>query len=516
MLPINITLYFDQLVKSCPDGVAVVDGEHRITNKQLYANSLVVAKQISYLLNKKNAIIAVFLPKSVQSVVANFGILYSANAYMNLDVKNPKERIQNIISQIRPSLIITSIAMKGTLPPNDIPLLLIDDLLSESGETREFADSEMQEILGLRKKIIDTDPLCVINTSGSTGTPKGVILNHRSFIDFTARVVELELVGENEIVGSLSPLVFDIYSFELCMLMVKGSTLVLIPDSLAAFPVRLLELLSRESVTFLFWVPTIMVNIANMDILSSVTLPELRMVWFAGEVFPTAKFNYWYKMLPQTTFVNFYGPIEITLDCTYYVVNCLLHDDEPIPIGKPFPNTDVVIITDDGRRAKRGEEGELCVRGSSLSMGYYNDPEKTALAFVQNPLNTSYPELIYRTGDIVYENDFGDIVYKGRKDSMIKHHGYRIELPEIEHAVISTRSDIKNCCAIYDKAAQQIVLFFESANDIESSELKKSLLQQLPRYMLPSIYIRTSELPRNVNGKIDRLRLNDEAQLNHK
>lgn len=503
MLFFNITQYFDDTISNWPDRIAVFDGEARLSFSELRIRSLWCAKAISDILEgKKNTIVAVYLPKSIQSVVADTGILYSANAYMNLDIKNPSERIGNILAQTNPSLIITTSRLAGALKHFNRPMLLLDTL-PESPLT----DAELQGVLALRNTLIDTDPLCIINTSGSTGTPKGVVLNHRSFLDFTARVIELDLVKDKEIVGSLSPVIFDIYSFELCMLMAKGSALVLIPDSLAAFPARMLELLQQREVTYLFWVPTIMVNIANMDLLSSIALPKLRMVWFAGEVFPTAKFNYWQTKLPHVTFVNFYGPIEITLDCTFHIVKRPLRDDEPIPIGIPFPNTDVLVLDEEGRPVVDGKEGELCIRGSSLAMGYYNNPEKTAAAFVQNPLNTSYPELIYKTGDIVYKNTFGELVYKGRKDSMIKHMGYRIELTEIEHVVISSLDTIKNCCAIYDKEKKQIVLFFEATSAIESNDVRKRLAIALPRYMVPSVYVPMSELPRNTNGKIDRLRL---------
>ena len=224
-------------------------------------------------------------------------------------------------------------------------------------------------------------------------------------------------IGNNEVIGSLSPSVFDIYSFELCMLMAKGSTMVLLPGTLAAFPADLLKIMQQKQISFIFWVPTIMVNIANMDLLTKISLPDLKTVWFAGEVFPTKQFNYWKKQLPSARFVNLYGPIEITLDCTYFIIEREIRDDEPIPIGFPCRNTDILILNEQNISAGINEEGELCVRGSSLAMGYYNNPEKTTAAFVQNPLNTSYPEIIYRTGDQVLMNDNGEIIFKGRKES---------------------------------------------------------------------------------------------------
>ena len=268
----------------------------------------------------------------------------------------------------------------------------------------------------------------------------------------------------------------------------------------------MLEELQNKEVNFIFWVPTIMVNIANMDLLAKLPLPKLKNVWFAGEVFPTKQFNYWKKMVPQAVFANLYGPIEITLDCIYYIVDKEYADDEPLPIGIPCNNTDILLLNEEDQPCGISEEGEICVRGTSLAMGYYNNPEKTNAAFVQNPLNHSYPELIYRTGDIASLEEDGLIHFKGRKDSLIKHQGYRIELGEIEHEIVNNLKLVPNCCVVYDKDNKQIVLFYEN-NGISEKEIRKALAVSFPRYMIPTQYHKMEELPRNTNGKIDRLKL---------
>lgn len=502
MYPTHITHYFEMTVTAHPDRVAVYDGDRSITFQQLHERVLREAARISLRLGGKiGQIVAVFLPKSLDAVVADLAILYSGNTYMNLDVKSPEQRTRAILAQTCPSLLIADDVSR--LCGEDVTVFMLD-----AAQTR-LEHEEREAVFALRERCIDTDLLCLINTSGSTGTPKAVALHHRSFIDFTAAVCGAGLVGEDEVVASLSPSIFDIFSFELCMLMAKGSTLVLVPESLAAFPARLLELLAARQASFLFWVPTIMVNIANLDLLHQIPLPSLKMVWFAGEVFPTAKFNYWRKHLPQATFANFYGPIEITLDCVYHVVCRDLRDDEPIPIGKPFRNTAVLVLNEANESVTPetpDAEGELCVRGSSLALGYYNNPEKTAAAFVQNPLNTAYPEIIYRTGDIVAWNEYGELVFRGRKDTLIKHLGYRIELAEIEHVAVALKL-VSHCCALYDAEHKKIVLVYEAPTSLSEKDLRQGLGKKLPRYMVPTVYRHVSDMPRNANGKIDRLAL---------
>ena len=253
-----------------------------------------------------------------------------------------------------------------------------------------------------------------------------------------------------------------------------------------------------------------MVNIANMGILDKISMPHIRMIWFAGEVFPTKQFNIWRSHLKDVTFVNMYGPIEITLDCTYYIVERDISNEEPIPIGYPCRNTDVLLLDEnDNLVIQQDIEGELCVRGTSLAMGYYNNPEKTKSAFVQNPLNKAYPEIIYRTGDIVYFNERKEIIFKWRKDSLIKHSGYRVELTEVEHVIVNTLKLVDNGCAVYDYTKKEIVFFYESNMEQSIAVFRKSIGKALPNYMIPNRFIHIELLPKNTNGKIDRFKLKE-------
>lgn len=506
MIKIHLLDYFEETVANQSESIAVKHNDQEISFGTLKDRSV---KLGTYLLSKineaTNTPIAVFLPKEINTVIADLGIMYSSNPFMNLDVKTPRERIMNIFELVKPAAVITSMKFSKALSDVTVPVVLIDEL-----NWNELAE-DLNKLQNRKNQLIDTDPFCLINTSGSTGTPKGVVLNHRSFFDFM--VVSNERFGfdGSEIIGSLSPVVFDIYDFELCMLMINGSQLVLLDAMLAAFPARLLEKLADAHVNFIFWVPSIMVNIANMELLDKIALPDLKLVWFAGEVFPTKQFLVWYDKLYNTTFANLYGPIEITLDCTYYVVDERPAESEPLPIGIPYKNTDILLLNDDNQKCEIGEEGELCVRGTSLAMGYYNNPEKTAAAFTQNPLNNSYPELIYRTGDIAYIREDGNIMFKGRKDSLIKHMGYRIELGEIEHVIENDLKLVKYCCAVYQYAKKEIVLYYQNDDELTEKDFRTALSKSFPAYMIPAVYVKMDELPRNTNGKIDRLLLKTKA-----
>lgn len=498
-MKVNIVDMFEYTVETKGEEIAVEHNEEFITFIELRNKTVLLAnhliKEIGVAINKP---IAVFLPKEINTIISDIGILYSGNMFMNLDIKTPIERITNILETINPTVIITNKSYLHLFDKINISLVDIEEI-------KEDMDEEL--INARRNQIIDTDPMCIINTSGSTGTPKGVVLNYRSFFDFTDWAIDTFLFDGSEVIGSLSPVVFDIFDFELCMLIIKGSRIVLLDNSLAMFPANLLKEVNRRKVNFIFWVPSIMVNIANLDLINKIPLSSLKTIWFAGEVFPTKQFLYWYDSIPNATFVNLYGPIEITLDCTFHVINKRPNEDETLPIGKPCKNTDIMILNENNQICQENEEGELCVRGTSLAMGYYNNLEKTLSVFTQNPLNDSYPELIYRTGDVVFKDINGLIHFKGRNDSLIKHMGYRIELGEIEHVIVNELNIVDYCCAVYDSVNRKIVLFYENNKDIASRDFRQQLMKVFPGYMLPNSFERMDLLPRNENGKIDRLQL---------
>ena len=233
--------------------------------------------------------------------------------------------------------------------------------------------------------------------------------------------------------------------------------------------------------------------------------PEyLHTVAFGSEVFPIKQFRLWRRALPNATFTNLYGPTESTGMCCYYRVEREFEDNEVIPIGHPFPNREILLLNQEGRLAEKGEQGEICVRGTALTLGYYNDPVRTGEAFVQNPLNSAYPELIYKTGDIGRYNEAGELLFVSRKDYQIKHMGHRVELGEIE-VNVSMLPGVGMAACIYDENRGKIVLYY--VGNMAEVELLSALKRKLPRYMLPNRLTRLERLPQTANGKIDRVAL---------
>lgn len=496
--------YFTETAQHHSGKTAVIEGAQSWSFEQLQQATHALAGVLLQNAVAPNAVISVLLKKSFRVVVADFAIMGIGCAYMNLDVKSPAPRIGKILEVVRPTLVITDaqgLALLEQIAGFGVPVLDLDGC-----DLHGMVAMALEGNLGKARlnSIIDTDPHCVINTSGSTGVPKGVILNHRSFINFMQWSADTLDIDGSEVVGSLSPVIFDIFSYELCMLAFKGSTLCLIDERLSPYPLKILEVLEKEQINYIFWVPTIMVNIANMGLLEKFSLPDLKMVMFAGEVFPTIHFNKWYDRFPGVRFVNLYGPIEITLDCTYYIINERIPDDQPIPMGYACRNMELLVLNEAGTEVHDGQVGELYVRGSSLAMGYYNNSEQTTGAFIQNPLNQSYPEIIYRTGDMVVRQA-GLYHFKGRSDSLIKHLGYRIELADIEHSILITIEAVLNVCVVYSHSRKEIIAYCELREPLNLKTFRSELSKTLPSYMIPGRLVEVEQIPMNTNGKIDRL-----------
>ena len=503
-MQINVIDYFERgALLKCRNKVAVREQNAEYTFGDIERFAKNCAALILKRIPSGRQPVPVFLPKSAGNIVADLAVLYSGNCYANLDIKSPPQRLKGMLQNLDAKVIITSAAHAAALRGLEIPedkLLFVEQAMVPEANYDNAA---------LRKRfdsLVDTDPYCIIHTSGSTGIPKGVALNHRSTIDFVDWAFDRLGLDGTEVMGSLAPIYFDAYTLEFCLCIAKGATWVVVPDQLAMFPAKLVEFLATQPINFIFWVPTIMVNIANLDLLAKVKLDHLTKVLFIGEVFPTRHFNYWRRHLPSALFVNLYGPIEITVACTYYIADHELPEEDKMPVGFPCRNTDILILNDQNQLAKQDEQGEICVRGSSLALGYWNNPERTAKGFVQNPLNRHYPEMIYRTGDLGYWNSRGEIMFLGRRDFQIKHLGYRIELGEIEHAVLQV-DGIRNCCVVYNQNKKEIALFYECDRELAPAFIRERLSPLLPKYMLPTVLTWMELMPRNPNGKIDRQKL---------
>lgn len=405
---------------------------------------------------------------------------------------------------LKPALIISDRKSAEKLLKNGIledMILYLEDI--------DFRQNNKDSSMYLNR-IIDTDLAYVFFTSGSTGVPKGVAITQRSIIDYIDWAAEEFSIDENVKIANQAPFYFDNSILDIYLCMSCGATLYIPPEMYYAFQAKLLAYLEEKKITFIFWVPSALVGSANSGLLERFDLSAIKKVLFCGEVMPNRHLNIWRRVLPEAEFANLYGPTEITDVCSFFRVNREFADDDPLPIGKACRNTEIMLLDDENCLiTEPDKKGELCVRGTSLSVGYYANEEKTSVAFVQNPLNPYYEEKIYRTGDLAHYNEFGEIMFDGRKDFQIKHMGYRIELGEIETAILSME-EIDNACCLYDEEHKRIVSVFQSKQGIDGLAIRKRLMSILPKYMIPSEYFAVEKMPLNDNGKINRKQLKND------
>ena len=494
----NVLHYLRNIVNVYPQKTAFSDGTVSYSFEQVYDRAGRIG---SYLF--ENGIykkpVVVFMRKSPDEINAFFGVISGGCFYVPIDEEMPRDRIQLILNNVQAPLVICD---EYTLPVAkgfdiaESSVLLYGDIMS--------TEINFGALDGIYERSLDIDPIYIVFTSGSTGIPKGVAACHRSVIDYIEELSETLSFNENTVFGNQTPLYFDACLKELYPTLKFGATAYLIPKNLFSQPVALVEFLNKHKINTVCWVVSALTMISAFGTFEVLKPEYLHTVAFGSEVFPIKQFRIWKNALPNASFTNLYGPTEGTGMCCYYHVNRDFEDNEPIPIGRPFNNCEILLLTEDGKLAENGSEGEICIRGTAVTLGYYNDFDRTSKAFVQNPLNTAYPEVIYKTGDIGKLNSRGELIFVSRRDYQIKHMGHRIELGEIEVSANMTDA-VKMAACIYDKTKGKIVLFY--VGDCDEKQLTAALKERLPRYMIPNRILRLEEMPLTANGKLNRVKL---------
>lgn len=490
--------YLEQSADKFPDKIVFADNENSITYQEFRKTAKAVATGlIAHVKTGRNRPVVVLIERKIESIAGFFGVVYSGNFYVPVDFSIPAKRIELMIETLQPEAVIVTEKTKRIMEQVKYDGCVLDlQELAGTAINHEILDE-------IAEQRIDTDPLYAIFTSGSTGVPKGVLVSHRSVIDLIDNFKEEFAFDETLVLGNQAPFDFDVSVKDIYSTLKNGGTMYVIPKMMFSMVARLIDYLNENQINTVIWATSALRIVENLNVFSQKLPKHLRTVMFSGEVMPNKVLNYWRNYLPDVMYVNLYGPTEITCNCTFYKVDRPFADEEALPIGITFKNTDVFLLDAERKSlVEPGETGELCVRGSSLALGYYNNEEKTREAFIQNPLNPMYPETIYCTGDLVRYAEDGNLMFISRKDYQIKHMGHRIELSEIEIA-INALPFVEAACCIYDEQEEKIVCFYQAAEQCDR-ELLRSLGKTLPKYMFPNRLEHYEKLPLNKNAKIDR------------
>ncbi len=508
----NITEMLDRSAKLHPENTAFSDPSKGITFKELQqraqqtACSFISGNDLPVV--KPGAAIAFYMEKNADAVIVMMGGAYCGAYYSFVDVRQPAARAGRVLSILDPVMIITDDENEEKLSEilSDFTMASvfnISKLLESSGNT----PVDEKVLNKRREECHDLLPLYVNFTSGSTGDPKGVLVSHRSVIDFIEVFTKDFGITSEDVIANQAPFDFDVSVKDIYSGLYTGAHVMLIPREYFSNPSVLMDYLCDGGVTVIIWAVSAMCFVSIMNGLEYRLPEKLRMIMFSGEQMPVKQLNKWRKNLPDSTYINLYGPTEITCNCTYHVLDREYEKGETIPIGLPFENEKVFLLDEeDNLVSEPGVEGEICVSGTCVAIGYLKNEEKTSEAFVQNPLNKDYYERIYRTGDLGRYDENGLLYYTSRKDFQIKHMGQRIELGEIENAAMSA-DGVERACCLYDEKKQRICLAYSGTASKES--VSESMRIKLPPYMIPGKTMQFDDLPLNKNGKIDRTALKE-------
>ncbi|MFW5857313.1 MAG: AMP-binding protein, partial [Planctomycetota bacterium] len=431
--------------------------------------------------------------------------------YVNLDHSSPPARLDRILDRCRPRLCWAAGAHRpllGTLHlPDGASVLTYDDAETVAAVAAAPADPPPG-----REAIHGNTPAYIMFTSGSTGFPKGATMTHANVLGFAEWVRSTVAPTPDDVFTGLNPLHFDNSVFDVYGALFTGASLAPIGEVLLRQARDLVRAVEDAACTIWFSVPSLLVYVLRMKALAGASLPTMRAIVFGGEGFPKTQLRRLHALVGERIrLLNVYGPTECTCICSSYdLTPDDLAPDDLLPLGRLAPNFGGVVLDEGDRAAAPGAIGELCLLGPQVGLGYWRDAERTAAAFVQNPLNPRHREVVYRTGDLVREEAAtGRLHFCGRKDNQIKHMGYRIELEEIESALGGLPEVNENAVVHVPGGDGPGRIVACVCTDATPDVLTERLRERLPPYMIPQEIVAMDELPKNRNGKIDRGALRD-------
>jgi D-alanine--poly(phosphoribitol) ligase subunit 1 len=506
MYEYNLAIRFERVAAESPNHTALwLSAETTVSYAELNKSANRIARALSVKGVRSGDVVCISGRKTIPTFALIIACLKLGVVYSVLDPDSPPERLGKILATCAPRLVVGDQEFLEQAQRFGFELLQADTELS-AGAISQFDDQNLIESLS----VTGNNPAYIMFTSGSTGFPKGAVMTHANVLNLCDWAQETFAITADDILTNVNPLYFDNSVFDLYAALFNGARLVPFTREETKDPGRLVGKVDDAACTLWFSVPSLLIFLQTMRATDGKHLRSISRFIFGGEGYPKAKLKGLYDAYPQARLFNVYGPTECTCICSSHELAPEDFDDlQGLPrLGRIAKNFEFLILDDQDRIVPAGETGELCLLGPNVGRGYYNDPERTAASFVQNPNNLHFEELIYKTGDLARVDAQGDLYIQGRKDNQIKHMGYRIELEEIEAAL--------NCLAYVSEAAvlhtninglSRIVAVIAATEEPDGERLRADLKQIIPDYMIPAQFHREEVLPKNPNGKVDRRHL---------
>jgi amino acid adenylation domain-containing protein len=498
---------------AAPDATAIVAGIRSVTYRQMDDWSTQLAHLLIQNGCRPGDRVGLYVPKSIEAIVAMLGILKAGGVYVPMDSRSPAARLARIVESCTPVCILASRfspVLKDLSRSSAFEIgFLGPGAHAPAGQVLVWDEVTAAPTDRLPPFVTEEDPAHILFTSGSTGMPKGVIITHRNVLEFLNWANPYFGITPSDRNSCHPPLHFELSTFDIYGTFRAGAALHLVSDQASLLPQTLAEFIRRSQLTQWFSVPSALKFMAQFDCVAPNDFPHLKRLLWCGEALPTPTLRYWMQRLPHVQFTNLYGPTEATIASSYYTVPAVPESDtEPIPIGVACGGEDLQVLTETLEHLPDDEIGDLYIGGVGLSPGYWCDPEKTASVFVTDATGRR----LYKTGDLARRAADGRLYLLGRADTQIKSRGYRIELGEIETALLST-TDIAECAVVaiqsesFDGSTICCAFVPREGAEVDPAEVREQISQLLPHYMLPARWMKFDALPLNGNGKIDRPRV---------
>jgi amino acid adenylation domain-containing protein len=510
-----LTHSIEESAKRFPEKDAFVFLNRSVSYRELDIQSNQVANLLVELEVKKGDRVGIYMNRSLETAVSIYGIMKAGAAYVPLDPDAPIKRTQFLINDCNINVLLTIPSKKRQVKEiiegaNQLKACIgiKDDL-----DIQTFSWENVWQQVDQKPTVtvLGDDLAYIMYTSGSTGLPKGIMHTHNSGLSYAKLTADLYQVTEEDRIGNHAPLHFDISTFGYFTGPYSGATTVIVSDPHTKMPASLAQLIEKEKLSIWYSVPLALVQLLQSKSLEDSDMSNLRWILYGGEVFPTKHLASLMKIWPNCQFSNVYGPAEVN-QCTFYTIPEPPKEEDLIPLGQVWKNTEMLILSQDDEIAEIGETGELLIRSATMMKGYWNQSELTKKSLFKLSINSNYQKVFYRTGDLVKVDDNNNLLFLGRKDRQIKIRGYRVELEEVV-GVLTTHKDVHEAAVFVIRNEETIriaaAIILKENNSTTVEELKKYLEQHLPKYAVPeSIFIR-KELPRTSNGKINHLKLQD-------